>query len=942
MPQDPPSQQRWRPYGLLLLLPLALVGLDSYGGLFTHPVPSRQPLGLWPRRLSAGIPHSLSLQLSPHAETPDTLSLTPAGGQPQQLRPRIDGSDWSAALPGLSPGLYKLQLRRQNQSIGPEMPLQVKPEPFWQLRSDRGLYQPGDWLIASLRQPIGGAALSLAVYGSRHELLWQQTLPTAHSPASSLQQQRIRLPENLLPGEGLLLLRQGAQLLEARTFGIGGPAAGDAGLMLAAGREQLLLGLDQSLELYMTDAKGLPVEQGWVRLLGRTVAIRAGAGKLELKASECAPNIDFAAGDSRGNLLQGSLRFALNSAGWQPDLDAQDRPRVQTTQSRSLNWIAGQGSHILQSGLTRIEPPAGRIPLPEPPDNRPLWLSLCEPGGSCQQLQWLPAPARATWALQPPQPDALEPVRVTPGPEGKGLIESFRSLNQGLSRVNPTAGAVGFYDLGQPEPAPDHPLFLTLWALAALALPLLPLMWLRRFLSLQQRPFPNPERRKRSQQGQLWGMGFSAAGLLGLLLCWAGQSTLAAGGGFGAGLIVSALLGWWLRPLLAKAHPLAPWIPLLQVLLLGLSFWFCLTYQPILLGAFFLTAIGLGLLWGQIWQRLIPLSQLQNPRILTLASLSVALFAHLLLLPHLPQPLPAWLSTQTAGIVKIPAFVPQTRLLDYQLWPAGSTQILPAARRAGAQVLHWRIWPEAGSPQDLQQALDVKPALLAELQAPSLASVGDRLQIPLRLINETSQTQQATWRLRGPGLAGEAQSLSLSPRSEQTLRQELRFDSAGWQTLELEHQYRGRWTAQSQRIFVQAQPRAHSDPRLILRIDLPQASGLVPGEEIPLLVHFHQASGRHAPVGLQLGLPAGFAPIVDTLGTSARRSWLRDFELRQGQLNIQTLPLASGQEVSFHFRLQAIAPGKVRLPVTRMFLLDQPQVETVTSSEQWIETIPSR
>lgn len=942
MPQDPPSQQRWRPYGLLLLLPLALVGLDSYGGLFTHPVPSRQPLGLWPRQLRAGIPQRLSLQLSPQAAPPDSLSLTPAGGQAQPLKPQIDGSHWTATLPALRPGLYKLQLRRQDQPMGPELPLQIRPEPFWQLRSDRSLYQPGDWLIASLRQPVGGAALSLAVYGSQRELLWQQTLPTASHPGNSLQQQRIRLPENLPPGEGTLLLRQGAQLLEARTFSIGGPAAGDAGLVLAPGREQLLLGVDQSLELYMTDAKGQPVDQGWVRLLGRTVAIRAGAGKLELKAPECAPSIDFAAGDSRGNLLQGSLHFTLNAAGWQPDLDAQDHPRIQTTQARSLSWIAGQGSQILQSGLTRIEPPAGNIALPPPQDNRPLWLSLCEAGGSCQQLHWLPAPAQAAWPLKPPQPDALEPVQVTPGPELKGQIESFRSLNQGLTRLDPPAGAAGFHGLGQPEPAPDHPLFLTLWALAALALPLLPLLWLRRLLSLQQRPFPNAERRKLSQQGQLLGIGFSAVSLLGLLLCWAGQYTLAAAGGLGAALVASGLLGRRLRPLLAKAHPLAPWIPGLQALLLGLSFWFCLTYQPILLGAFLLTAIGLGLLWGRIWQRLIPLPQLHNARILTLASLSVALFAHLLLLPNLKQPLPAWLSSQAAGIVKIPAFVPQTRLLDYQLWPAGATQILPAARRAGAQVLHWRIWPEAGAPQELQQALEVKPALLAELQAPSLASVGDRLQIPLRFINETSQTQQANWRLKGPGLAGGDQRISLNPRSEQTLRQELRFDQAGWQTLQLEHQYRGRWTAQTQRIFVRAQPQPHSDPRLTLRIDLPQASGLVPGEEIPLLVHFHQSSGRHASVGLQLGLPAGFAPIVDTLGASARRTWLRDFELRQGQLNLQTLPLASGQEVSFHFRLQAMAPGKVRLPVTRMFLLDQPRVEIVTGSEQWIETLPGR
>ncbi|HEY9839459.1 MAG: hypothetical protein ACAI44_28780 [Candidatus Sericytochromatia bacterium] len=927
MPQGLKASLSWPPYLFLLLIPLALVGLDSFG-MFTRLTPSDQPMGLWPRHLQAGSPKHLSLQLPPGGPAPEGLEIR-QGSQVQLVKAKISGQNWDLSLPALAPGNYSLRLMNGTQPLDPVYPLAILAPAFWQLRSDRQAYAPGDWMVLSLQTAKPVAGLALEVLGPQGETLLSQRMPSQ----TGVWQQRVRLPETLTAGNVSILLSQQRHPLESRSITLINPTPAPAPLQISPTRRQMLAGSPQELGLTLLDGLGQPVETGWISVLGRTLAVQHGQTILSLSATELAPHLAFAAGDSRGNLLQGSLEFELLSAPWLPLVDLSGRVEVLSQQPQRLSWLLGQGSRVIAQGQADISAANPRIALPEILDQQSLWLLLCDRLGNSQQLHWLPQPPISRWPLRPVRPHALQPLRVEPAVSG-GQLESFHSLQLGFSAIEPGNGRAYalMQPVGLPLPASERPGWLSCWSLLALGLPLLPLLWLWYSLVTGQRPFPNAARRKISQRGQLLALCTSAAALLGLMLSWSGAYVPAAVLGLAAGLALAVIQGWLLLPLLQKRHPLLAWVPTLQLLLLGIAFWFMLTYQPALLGAGLL-ALGLfGLAWSTLWQRLILLARLQRFHLLSLAMLVVAACAHMLILPSRPQLGPAG-AFERERILKTPALVERGLLLDHQIWPANAAQILPAARRSGLQTLHWRHWREDGRVQDYRQPLKVQPGLLAEIQLPAFAHLGDQLSLPLRFVNETPQTQELAWRFNQVT----AQTRSIAARSEITLNQAITFDRPGWQVLPLEHRFLGQWYAQSQRIFVQPVPASTQDPRLELRIDLPQHQDLVLGEEIPVLVHLRQLSGRRTGLGLQLELPAGYLALVDTLGASARRLWLASYDLHPGSINLRTLPLANGQEVSFHFRLRAFLPGRVQLPPARLFLLDQPTVNIQAPATQWLE-----
>ena len=158
MPQGLKAGQSWPPYLFLLLIPLALVGLDSFG-VFTRVSPADRPLGLWPRHLPADSAKHLSLQLPPGSLVPEGLEIR-QGNQVQQIKANISGQSWDLSLPALAPGNYTLRLRQGNQPLDPAYPLAILPPAFWQLRSERQAYVPGDWMVLSLHtaKPAAGLA----------------------------------------------------------------------------------------------------------------------------------------------------------------------------------------------------------------------------------------------------------------------------------------------------------------------------------------------------------------------------------------------------------------------------------------------------------------------------------------------------------------------------------------------------------------------------------------------------------------------------------------------------------------------------------------------------------------------------------------------------------------------------------------------------------------
>lgn len=921
MPTGRQRSRSWLPYLYLGLVPLSLVGLDSYGWLFTRERAATQPTGLWPRHLSASQPHRLGLLLPEPEQAPDSLLLQRGGAAPQILKAQAQGPLWQVDLPPLPAGDYQLQPLRKGSPVGAPASISLRQRPDWELRSDRQAYLPGDWMQVTTRLLAPRRGLELEVLGPDGRSLHRAPL------SGNLSSERVRLPEDLPPGRGQILLHGPVQgqlrPLARRSFELLSQQPAGRGLRLIAARTQRLSGLDQPLGLMLCDSDGSPVGEGWIRMLGQTLAVREGLASFALSA-QAPDRISYTAGDNRGNLLQGELRLEPIAGDW---LAFAERAGLQVLARKplSLSWVIGQGQTSLSQGQLSLKAGLQRLDLPSQLGEGPHWIALCDEAGDCQQLRWLPAPAAADWRLDPAEPHALQPLRVSPPQLPAGQLETWRSQQLGYEvlRFEHERADGLFQQIGAPAPAREQPLALSLWALAGLALAAAPLRWLQR--SLHSKPFPDAARRLRASRGQQSVLIGGGLALGALILSWA-MPTLAAGLASLAGLGVAVASGLLMRPLLRREHPLMPWVPGLQVLLLIVLGWFCLIYQPGMIGAVILSWGLLCLRWSELWQALIPVSQLQPQRRLLLAALVVGVAAHSLLqlAPGHRQPEPAISPRARWQQIATHSLVARGRLLQHQLLPDSGAQILPASRRSGPQSLNWRLWANDGSVSSWAMPLKVQPAVLAEALLPAYALVGDSLELPIRLLNETGKPQASAWRL---GTAGE--SLNLAPRSSQTRYHAISLDRPGWLQLSLEHRFSGSWFAQPQSLYVQAKPATQTDPRLLLKVELPEHQNLVPGQEIPVLVHLRQSSGRSLALGIQIGLPAGFSALTDTLDDSAHRDWLRDWRPAPGSLQLRTRPLASGQDVSFHFRLRAELPGSFQMPPPRLFQLDTPKIATV-------------
>lgn len=932
------------PYLLLLLIPLSFVGLDSFG-YFTHPAPPNQASGLWPRKLPSQTRTSLSLNLPAEGLSSNGLRLTSTTAAPLDLPAQIEGSHWQVELPALTEGEYQLQLLSQGQPFGATYPLSIEAKPFWQLKQDRPFYRPGDWLVLSLQQN-SAQPLKLEVLDAQGQQLSSQTLPAR----AGLWPLRLRLPEQTSPGQGRILLRQQTRLLEQQSLQIlAASSPGSSSLQLLQGQTQLIRGLEQEVELYLLDAQGLPAQEGWLRVADQTLQIHQGVCRLKVSANQA--KLDFAAGDNKGNLLQGKLQFDLQDLDWLPHHSQEPQPGIQvySRRAQNLSWVLSQHKQIKGQGLSQLKSGLNRLRLPPLLAGEPSWLQLCDPLGHCQQISWMATAQKVSWLHQPETSNALSPLRFSPaiGPS-KGLnapLESFRYQLQGLVPWQAAAATADFLlqPVGFPEPARPHPWLQSIWAVAGALLAGLPLLWLWYHLNLERagkgKPFPSTHKRQASHKAQWLALGTAAGSLLALCLSWLASHwpaayALASSGSSLGSLLTASLLSHELRSVFYRVHPLARFVPLLQAILLCLLSWFALSYQPSLLGASLLLLSLSALAWAQLVQQQIPLRSLQRFQQLGLASLVVAGICHQLILTRQSQPLPLWLQTPETLRLSALNLLADSRLLSYQHFIGGSDQILAAARRSGPQLLSWRSWSDP--PQSFEQSLNVKPTVLAEASLPSYLWSGDRLVLPIQLRNETTQTQNSAWRLSG-AVTHQSQPLQLAPQAALIQYQPLQIQAAGWQNLVLSHQYQGSWYPQNQRIYVLRPEAAVDQPFLKLELGLPASKGLVVNEEIPVLVKFRHRSPQTSALGLQIYFPSGFSAISDTLSDRRHQSWLAEAKQTPESLQIRTKPLKPDQEVNFHFRLRPGFPGLFQMPPASLFFLDQPQELTRLKSDTLFE-----
>ncbi|MBF2055220.1 MAG: hypothetical protein IGS03_17365 [Candidatus Sericytochromatia bacterium] len=909
------------PYFLWLLLPLLLLGLESYG-LLMQPTRSDSELqGLLPQRLTAGQPFELSLLRT--ADAPE-YKLTLENPRAQTLQPidsvetpSASGVIWRSQLPALDAGVYWMHWRQAGRSEQAfSLPLYVHQH-NGRLLSDRPGYHPGEVLQLHLSQlPEELKAVQLSIRAGK--LRYRERVALTAGAA----QVRWQIPPE---ARGTLYielqgLRHPPLPLKLPLHPV--PAAAEDALRVWLLSDVLpQSGSAQQLTIFALGSAGQPVENGWIQVLGKSFAIQAGRAEVTLPAHFQAKKLAYAAGDSQGHLAQGSWSLRRSTAPWQATYSVQTGQwQLLATQQTSVSWLLFQQQQVLAQGLVPADKQSRPLPLPALP-SVPTTLLLHDAQGNSQLLHWLPGPQPGLAESQQKPPHALQTLTVTLGGAALDLAR-YQVLGQYPQQAMPVSASWQW--LSSHKSAAPAPLALPGWILAALLCVALPWIWVWRLLQRRirqhQRPFASRQRKQTIArlQKQLLLLGFA-----GCVLTLLSSLTLPVWLPVCLSLLLSLpaglTLGWQMQQLKLDLHPVVAWLPLLQGQLWFWTYCFVWAHQPLAQPLLFLVWSVLQLTWWFWFQRLAPGQQSsRQAAVVLLASLTV--LSPLMLVRTAWQPLVSVLPESAPLSVALTQPAEQLQLLHYQPSPAPSLN-LPPAYHAGPHRLQWRHL-NAQMPVTFAQTLQIQPAVLAEAELPRFALRGDQLQIPVTLYNATGTPQRSRYRFAGQPAtesvllaAGEMQRFSVSWNARRT----------GWQSLTLAHLFAGQWFSRETALFVQQAEADRQDPDLKLEVGFPALRQMLVGEEIPVRLRFSHHLSTPQALGIQIGIPAGFEVLTDTLNDPRYTRWLKAYTLTPGYLNLRTQSLPADMLQGTHFRLRATLAGQMQAPSSRLFVLNQPE-----------------
>lgn len=896
---SPQRIQRNRREGwLLLLIPIALLMLDSYGWFPHSALPTWTQSESTVYRVKAEQPQQLSVRLaqplSGTAPVKARLENKVGDVRPLVTEPPSEGKRViDLQIPTLPAGHYELLLTQGEQPLIKQA-LHVIPNPS--LALDRYFVQAGESLSLWRNQP------SPTVYRLGH--LSEQTL-SAQNPHPIL------LPEDLPAGKYQITLQNGG----STSFEVL-DTSGDA-VSIKPHHDLVLPGVDQTLYLHVLDAQHKPLKQGWIRFNEQSYAINAGLAIVPLPAKSIQSELLFTAGVAEGQIQQGRLTLQPAAAAWGIALIPAHQDKAQYMQwigkrRTDLHWQAQQGIQSL-SGKLSSETPLNELYTKLQDyfkSDRPVSLRLVDAQGQGQSMAIQFPPRPTTFSIQPTSPHALSTltIKTTPSqlPWVNHYVDNTPASHQAGERSEPvgqyawnTEQAV-FSDEPTEESSPRDWRFL--WLLTGLLCSALP--WWRAqkqthqwHASLQQSKTLTQARRGILLGACLWIFSLPAA--------WLGQS-LFLGQTYLLGLAISSFcIIWGLR----KVPLLQPIWMFTQTAILLLCFWFNFTYWPegqtfIVLWSGLLTLGWLSLY--ERWQRsAAPLN-------------STLVFAASLMALSMTQSVVSFqspshsLQTQ-ANRVKTQSSYPV--IMKHLAHSQSSPATFSLKGQGGVHLL---------SSTDLQglsevQALSVMETPRVQAQAPAIAQQNDSLQLPITLTNPTPGAATVPIRLQGPQL-NTTQTLTLKAGESQSIRLPIRFHHVGINTYTLSQYYDNAWHTQNWQTYINPAPTQPSTaPNTVkfsplrLQINYPEQT-LQVGGEISVVVDFQHRLPEDVPLSLSIGIPAGFTAITDTLDTDKSKTWLADFRPSTSSLNLETTVLRAGQRVRFHYRLKAEYAGQFQTP----------------------------
>lgn len=892
---------------------------------------------------------------------------------------------WQLSLPQMTTnGPLQLKLW-QSEPAGAtqlllDIPLKTSLPAWWHLRTDKPAYRPGDAVqVIAFGQSkqadlLANQTLRVQIKGPQQQHL---TIPL-HTNNQGYAQQAFRLNQEVPAGTYQVQLFQvqastqrvmaQTSLQVVRTTLAAQAIQAQDGLVIVPLTTAIVPDLPQSIRLAVYYPDGQPVRKGWVRCFEKTALIQNGLAEFTLTTNKPILQARYYATDEQGQLKQGSLSLPLTTAGWlaeqaEVDLASSGFVRLKIavdSDKDQLFYAFGQGPRLLYQGQKMVQRGSNEIAMacaaPCPLDDKWLrlhmaskpeivhWFALGNSG--YRQQERLPLrikqPSRVGMPLQ------LESVPSTTPFAPQWLTVLHHNKTWPLQQFQPTVHQNWFHNSVYWPDAGPIPLWITavglgvLWLLAlATGVPLLLLY--RKQAQLKKITWQPSAKLLRDAYQVVWSAEFTGFALLAavwVLIVFQGLNPLL------WVILLPPLVAQTLglkrhRQLLASSFPLLPvlwsylWlVSVVAVALVGLA-------MPGLLPAWLLWLTLLWWIWAYWLQKINLVALLWRPRPWPYWLLSGIIVTAVLLLWLWRQPL--YPPLQSADLASKPMSL--TALLPEQIammetasraklqtrwgesWTPGVSRLplqLPAPESPGAQQLQVLALDLQGGLQTMQIPFVVQPDVSCQWELPPFATLGDRLETPVSCSNPLAEAQPLSVQVVGNELAD----VVLPPHQALHRHATVTFTQAGPQTLSMNYRRHGETVILNREVYVRPALTPALGP-LQLSQEYPRTTAIEVSEEIPVSLEISHTNQQPQALALQIGVPSGYEPLLDTLQSQAAQRWFQSIRQRSGVIELQTQPLLPNTPLRFHYRLRNLMGGQVHIPPVLLWRVDQPQLKQV-------------
>lgn len=877
---------------------------------------------------------------------------------------------WNTKIPPLAEGKYWLEVIAisKSQKWSQKLPIKVKSEQAISIKTNKTRYFPGEtvYISGSKKYDYHPQNLHLTISGKEAKPL--------SIPLNNIDDTEIRTKFQLGPflNKGIYYLKlfSNEQLISIKKIILihSNKPPEDGQILKFRAKpltNQLIEGLAQKVPIYLTDFQGTPLQTGWIKCGKQNINSQNGWVIISLSAEEIKKRIDCFIGDSLGNLQKIKLHFSTQAKGYyiysQPIHIDQDQIVFTVNhnlKSRDLYYTLGQGSRIISNGSISLQSSPQKLKLPLNTINKePLWLRtylLSNP----DDIQW-----NHVSTMEPSYSEAKIASKFESYLPGQPieLISNSNILDAEIEYFTPEfkmastnkIQKIKLHDVSLFTQSNINHLGQVIFIINVLSILTL-ISFIPGFLTIlliKEKPTPlgvfpsNPLRTKAIKILNQFVL---------LLTLW----------------LISSLLIAFIQILTDTNYYLLIWGVLLCL-------WGYLQYQLKSFNLYFkrfnshtTTLIK----YTYIQSLTLYLLAFNNPIYLnillflfqSLLLFSFSLFFLKAFLPfihpgHFKHPInlirhhfllliglistfcfygyytfESQLNAQLIKGAEHPIHTSTSRLFQrkkphdigvtflHQHMSLEKHTKLPPIYKNGKQMIKVSLISDKAFGQFFYIPVEIKPSVITEFKLPKFGLMGDKLVIPINSHNYTSSIQAIKLWIDQLLI----KKSTINPQKNLVTNYLLNLNKTGLKNVSLRQESHSN-QMRAQKIYVAGVESTIEHSQLNLSVKYPKTNKIIYEEEIPLIVKFSHKNKQAIPLGLQIGIPAGYEPIIENILDTPHKNWLNQISLQQGYLNLSTNDINPDENIQFHIRLKNVLKGSVTAPSNHLFLLENPDSRTI-------------